>query len=447
MATPEELAQIPEELLTEEERKKRAKKLTQEIAHKYDPERLARVVVDQAGRGEHLDAGLQSEMESRIGGNFGSVRVFRGPFAEAVTKQHRADAVTVGATGMILVREGPRSDPHTALGKALLAHELTHVAQAQKGLHFALEGGEGQHAAHEQAAEKVESEVHDEASGGGGGGGTGGGVGPAVRQARRAGKMVMRRRCFELLFEEERLACGTRAPGSPTLRTQATMSDTVESPERLQHLARDRALRNHTYRDFSAPRLRVERGDFSGSTFERLTLGEAELDGVDLSQTTLRRVDLRGARLSGALLARTSLTDCDLTEVVLAGAQIERIEMVSTQLGNLDLDEAKLVHCRFVGCNLYGVKLRRAVVIKCSFASPLASAPPELTRAQLGGATLVDCDPARRQPVQRGSARRAVRALPAADRQLERRAGRRRALHRLRPDRLICADGSARPRT
>src|SRR5262249_2504426 len=147
-----DLDNIPEELLTEEERKKRAKKLTQDIAHKYDPDRLSRLVVEGAGRGERLDESTRLEMEERIGGSFGDVRALRGPFAEAITKQHKADAVTVGSTGMILVREGPRSDPKTALGKALIAHELTHVAQAQKGLHFALEGGASQDAPHEKAA-------------------------------------------------------------------------------------------------------------------------------------------------------------------------------------------------------------------------------------------------------------------------------------------------------
>jgi hypothetical protein len=166
--------QIPDELLTEEERKKRSQKLSQDISLKYDPERLSRVLVDEAGRGEHLDEATRIEMERRIGGNFANVRVFRGPFADAITKQHRADAVTVGATGMILVREGPRADPQTALGKALIAHELTHVAQAQHGMHFALEGGAGGHGAHEKQAEAVESAVHSEASGGGAGKGGGG---------------------------------------------------------------------------------------------------------------------------------------------------------------------------------------------------------------------------------------------------------------------------------
>lgn len=155
-----------EENLSEEERNRlRAAKLSQEIANKYDPDRLARMVIADAGRGEKLDLATRSEMESRIGGSFSDVRVVKGPFAEAVTRAHKADAVTVAATGMILVREGPRSDPKTALGKALLAHELTHVKQAQKGLQFALEGGAEQGAAHEQEAEAIEAAVHAEETG------------------------------------------------------------------------------------------------------------------------------------------------------------------------------------------------------------------------------------------------------------------------------------------
>jgi hypothetical protein len=194
----DDLDKIPEELLTEEERKKRAKKLTQDIANRYSPDRLSRVVVEGAGRGEHLDAETQSEMEGRLGGSFSHVRVFRGAFAEAVTKQHKADAVTVGSTGMILVREGPRSDPKTALGKALMAHELTHVAQAQQGLHFALEGGAGQEAAHEKAAEKAESETYAAAQGAEKGGGGGHGAGGADLE-----KMIIDR-VLELWEEERR---------------------------------------------------------------------------------------------------------------------------------------------------------------------------------------------------------------------------------------------------
>ena len=136
-----------------------------------------------------------------MGGRFGHVRVFRGPFAEAVTRRHRADAVTVANTGMILVREGPRSDPRTALGKALLAHELTHVRQAQSGLKFALEHGQSSAAPHEQEAEAVEARVHQEETGQSAAA-SGAGDHAAYRaELHRAAE----RRVFELLDEAERL--------------------------------------------------------------------------------------------------------------------------------------------------------------------------------------------------------------------------------------------------
>jgi len=170
----------PRDPREDEERKRRALQLSSEIARRWEPSRLSKLVIGEAGSGEKLDIGTQSEMERRLGGRFADVRVFRGPFAEAVTRAHRADAVTVANTGMILVREGPRSDPKTAKGKALLAHELTHVSQAQRGLHFALEGSESQGAPHEQEAEAVEQQVHSEetaqAKPGGAAKGGGGGV-------------------------------------------------------------------------------------------------------------------------------------------------------------------------------------------------------------------------------------------------------------------------------
>ncbi|HEY2749586.1 MAG TPA: DUF4157 domain-containing protein [Polyangia bacterium] len=184
------MATDDDDRIDEEERKRRALALSQEIAQRWDPSRLSKLVVGGAGSGEKLDLDTQSEMERRLGGRFADVRVFRGPFAEAVTKAHRADAVTVANTGMILVREGPRSDPKTALGKALLAHELTHVSQAQRGLHFALEGGESQGAAHEQEAEAVESAVHAEATGQGQAGAKGKGGGGGVDRAAVIARVV-----------------------------------------------------------------------------------------------------------------------------------------------------------------------------------------------------------------------------------------------------------------
>jgi hypothetical protein len=153
------------EPLDEEERRRRALELGDDIARRYDPARLSRVVVEQAGRGERLELATRGAMERRLGGDFGAVRVFRGPFAEAVTRRHRADAVTVGNTGMVLVREGPRADPKSAAGQALLAHELTHVAQAQRGMHLASDPRGARDTPAERDAEEVEAQVHAEATG------------------------------------------------------------------------------------------------------------------------------------------------------------------------------------------------------------------------------------------------------------------------------------------
>jgi hypothetical protein len=174
--------------------------LSDAIANKYDPSRLSKLIVGEAGRGERLDLGTQSEMERTVGGAFNDVRVFRGPLAESITRQHRADAVTIANTGMILMREGPRSNPNSAAGKALLAHELTHVRQAQSGMHFALEGGQGQDAPHEKEAEAIESKVHAQATGKGGGGASadGEGGGGIDRDAVIA-------RVMELVEEHERI--------------------------------------------------------------------------------------------------------------------------------------------------------------------------------------------------------------------------------------------------
>ncbi len=166
--------EVPEELfakLSEADRQQKAAKLSQDIAAKYDPEKLSSMIVADAGRGEALDYGTRIEMERRLGGNFGNVRVFRGAFADTLTKAHNADAITVANTGMVMMRSGGRrSDPKTALGKSLLAHELTHVSQAQQGMHFALESG-SQNEPHEQEAEAAESAVHADATGEAGGGG------------------------------------------------------------------------------------------------------------------------------------------------------------------------------------------------------------------------------------------------------------------------------------
>lgn len=146
--------------------------LSDELARKYDPERLLKLIAKKAGRGEALEHSVRSKYEKRFGVDLGHVRVFSGEFAEEFNKQRNAYAVTVGRTGAILMG----GSPDKAMGSeasALLAHELTHVAQAQRaskgagGLHnrgydsdmpFGAELAEIEEEAHEQEdLEKLEA--------------------------------------------------------------------------------------------------------------------------------------------------------------------------------------------------------------------------------------------------------------------------------------------------
>ncbi len=142
-----------------DENAERAEDLSDDLAKKYDPERLLKLISKRAGKGEALDASIRAKYEKRFGVDLGHVRLITGEFAEEFNKQRGAHAVTVGTTGMILMGGSADRAMHTRSGQALLAHELTHVAQARKALSydkpFASEGGD-----HEAEAREVESEEH-----------------------------------------------------------------------------------------------------------------------------------------------------------------------------------------------------------------------------------------------------------------------------------------------
>jgi hypothetical protein len=143
-----------------------ADQLTDELARKYDPERMLRMVSRRAGKGEQLDHAIRSKYERRFGVDLGHVRVYTGEFAEEFNRQRGAYAVTIGSTGMILMGGSPDKSMGSASGQALLAHEITHVAQAHKGLHrkATYSGGMPFTEEHEAEAESVEHAV--EQSGG-----------------------------------------------------------------------------------------------------------------------------------------------------------------------------------------------------------------------------------------------------------------------------------------
>jgi len=105
-----------------------ADELTEELAKKYDPERLLKLVSKRAGRGSPLDASLRAKYEQRFGVDLGHVRIYTGEFAEEFNRQRNAHAVTIGTTGMILMGGSTDKSMSSSSGQALLAHELTHVA-------------------------------------------------------------------------------------------------------------------------------------------------------------------------------------------------------------------------------------------------------------------------------------------------------------------------------
>lgn len=141
-----------------------ADQLTDELAKKYDVERMLGMVSRRAGKGERLDHAIRAKYEKRFGVDLGHVRIYTGEFAEEFNRQRNAYAVTIGSTGMILMGGSPDKAMGTTAGQALLAHELTHVAQANKGLHRKSSFSDGMPFAeeHEHEAEAVE---HEESQG------------------------------------------------------------------------------------------------------------------------------------------------------------------------------------------------------------------------------------------------------------------------------------------
>ncbi len=83
-----------------------------------------------SGGGQPLDVPTRQLMESRLGHDFGDVRVHTdGPATESA-KAVQAHAYTVGND---VVFQGDRYSPTTPTGQRMIAHELTHVVQQRSG--------------------------------------------------------------------------------------------------------------------------------------------------------------------------------------------------------------------------------------------------------------------------------------------------------------------------
>ena len=83
-----------------------------------------------SARGQPLDAATRSFMESRMGHDFGDVRIHTDAKASESARSVQANAYTVGRD---VVFRSDQWSPGTATGQRMLAHELTHVVQQAAG--------------------------------------------------------------------------------------------------------------------------------------------------------------------------------------------------------------------------------------------------------------------------------------------------------------------------
>lgn len=88
-------------------------------------------VLDVVGSGGRpLDGAVRADMESRLGADFGDVRIHTGGTAADSAAAVDATAYTVGSD--IVFGQGAY-DPSSTAGRTTLAHELTHVVQQRSG--------------------------------------------------------------------------------------------------------------------------------------------------------------------------------------------------------------------------------------------------------------------------------------------------------------------------
>jgi hypothetical protein len=83
-----------------------------------------------SGAGAPLAGGTRDFMESRLGADFGDVRVHTDSKASESARSVQAHAYTVGND---VVFQSGKYAPESDSGKRMLAHELTHVVQQRSG--------------------------------------------------------------------------------------------------------------------------------------------------------------------------------------------------------------------------------------------------------------------------------------------------------------------------
>jgi hypothetical protein len=100
------------------------------VAGVMEEERSPVLDVMGSGGGAPLDKETRTDMESRLGHDFGDVRVHTDSKAHDSARAVNAHAYTVGSN---IVFQRDKYDPSSADGRTMLAHELTHVVQQRNG--------------------------------------------------------------------------------------------------------------------------------------------------------------------------------------------------------------------------------------------------------------------------------------------------------------------------
>lgn len=95
-----------------------------------EEERSPVLDVVNSGGGSPLDSQTRADMESRLGHDFGDVRVHTDSAAHESAKAVNAHAYTVGSN---VVFQRDKYDTSSTEGRTMLAHELTHVVQQRTG--------------------------------------------------------------------------------------------------------------------------------------------------------------------------------------------------------------------------------------------------------------------------------------------------------------------------
>jgi hypothetical protein len=95
-----------------------------------DEERSPVHDVISSGNGRPLEPEVRTDMEARLGHDFGDVRIHDDATAHNSAVSVNAHAYTVGSN---IVFQRDRYDPSSPQGQVTLAHELTHVQQQRNG--------------------------------------------------------------------------------------------------------------------------------------------------------------------------------------------------------------------------------------------------------------------------------------------------------------------------